>query len=215
MCVCVHAQGLFFFMPCNLVVVFHTQGMWLVSGFPADEPLCCVIQEWSPYHWQFFPVLRTVLQLEEIAASVVQGEAERAEIFICEKAGEDFSDVCKPPTGRSGMGSDSAWWCAVEGQESTAQTEIQEIPFKHRTLLLWAWGNAGAGCLIFGHAQNLTGRNPEQRAVVPPALGRGVGLGDLQRSLPTSSMLWFQLCNMPCILLHIFNVGGKISPSCF
>lgn len=35
------------------------------------------------------------------------------------------------------------------------------------------------------------GCSPEQTAVVKPGLSRGIGLGDLQRSLPTSSALWF------------------------
>lgn len=37
----------------------------------------------------------------------------------------------------------------------------------------------------------------------------------LQRSLPTSSMLWVKWYSMPCILFNIFSVGGKISTSYF
>ena len=55
------------------------------------------------------------------------------------------------------------------------------------TLEQVAW--KGCGVSILGDIQNPAGHG--QPALAKPALSRGVGLGDLQRSLPTSAVLWF------------------------
>lgn len=65
--------------------------------------------------------------------------------------------------------------------------EIQEIQFKHKKKLFYHEGGQtlaqvaqrGCGITILGDIQNSTGQGPEQ----------GIGLNDLQMSLPTSTTL--------------------------
>lgn len=48
---------------------------------------------------------------------------------------------------------------------------------------------AQRGCGVSVHIQNPTARDPRQPALADLAQGRGVGLRDLERSFPTSSIL--------------------------
>lgn len=51
----------------------------------------------------------------------------------------------------------------------------------------------GGGVSILGGIKNVTGNRPEQCALFGPALSRETGLNDLQKSLPTSTILWLSL----------------------
>lgn len=64
------------------------------------------------------------------------------------------------------------------------------------------------GCFILGDTQNLMGCSPKQAALADPALN-SVGLDDLQKSLPTSFVLWIFFCiffhtNIKKILVSYF-----------
>lgn len=84
-----------------------------------------------------------------------------------------------------------------EKMRQQAQTKIQEIPFKHRKKhfycedgqILEEVFQQGCGFSILGDTQSSTGYGLEQPVVADPALSRGLGLHDLQRSFPFSTIL--------------------------
>ena len=78
-----------------------------------------------------------------------------------------------------------------------AQTEAQEVPSEHEEELLPSEGDGaleqaaqgGCGVSFSGDIQDLPGQGPVQPAVGDPCFGRGGGLDDPQRSLPTPTIL--------------------------
>lgn len=52
------------------------------------------------------------------------------------------------------------------------------------------------GVSIPGDIQNLSGHGPGQPALGAPALSKVLGIGDVQRCFPTSTILW--LCDKQC-----------------
>ena len=80
-----------------------------------------------------------------------------------------------------------------------AQTEAQEVPSEHEEEFLHSEGDGaleqaaqgGCGVSFSGDIQHLPGQGPLQPTVGDPASGRGFGLDDPQRSLPTRTILWF------------------------
>ena len=78
-----------------------------------------------------------------------------------------------------------------------AQIEAQEVPSEHEVELLWVWQSTGTGCPE-GLWSLLLWRYSKPAWTWSCAtwsrwicFGSGVGLGDLQRSLPTPTILWF------------------------
>lgn len=78
-----------------------------------------------------------------------------------------------------------------------AQTEIQEILLKHKKKLIYCESDQrveqvtqrGSVVFILGDIQNSAGHGPEQPALADPAFEQGFGSDDLQRCLPTSTIL--------------------------
>lgn len=119
-------------------------------------------------------------------------------------AQRDLIHVYKYLMGEKRIGS----WTLLSGVLQTdrrlwAQTEMEEIPFKHRKNIfcpedcqtLQHVAYRGCGVLIVGDTKNLPGHCPEQRGLVDLALSSGVGLAEVQRCLPTSVFL--QFCDLP------------------
>lgn len=67
----------------------------------------------------------------------------------------------------------------------------------------------GCGVSIPGDSQNLTAHRPGHPAPAHLALSWGLGCNDLQRSLPTSAILWFVFANTPRlpILIRVVTTG--------
>jgi len=68
----------------------------------------------------------------------------------------------------------------------------------------------GCGVSFSGDIQNPPGWGPVQPAVGETALARGLGLDDLQRSLPTPTILW--LCNQRSGDILLLDTNGKPKP---
>lgn len=58
---------------------------------------------------------------------------------------------------------------------------------------------SSCGVSIAGDRQNLSGHGPGHPALAAPALSKVVGIGGLQRCLPTSIILW--LCDKQCRII--------------
>ena len=66
------------------------------------------------------------------------------------------------------------------------------------------------GVFIPGDDQSLSGHGVEQPALAAPALSKVVRIGDLQRCLPTSAILW--LCDKQCgIIRDTVWPGGSLN----
>lgn len=88
------------------------------------------------------------------------------------------------------------WW-AVTGQVAVGKIRNTGSTIKTcgRTPLLWGWPSTGTSCperlwSPSGDTQNQFGCLPVQSAE-ENCVSRGVGVGDLQKSLPISMILWF------------------------
>ena len=90
----------------------------------------------------------------------------------------------------------SAQW---QDKGQRAQTAAEEVPSEHEEELLCFEGDGaleqaaqgGCGVSFSGDIQNSPGHGPVQPALGDPALSGGIGLDDLQRSLPTPNIHWF------------------------
>lgn len=78
-------------------------------------------------------------------------------------------------------------------------SEVQVVPLRHKKNFLYGGGgqtleqvaHKSSGVSALGDSQTLTRYDPEQPAVYDLALGRRVGLDDLQKGLPISTALRF------------------------
>ena len=108
-----------------------------------------------------------------------------------------------------------AFFSGVQWQDKgqRAQTEAEEVPAEDEKELLPSVAEGaleqavqrGCGFSFSGDIQDLTGRGPVQPAVGDPAwTGRGVGLDDPQRSLPTPNILWF--CDLVSLFVNFLSL---------
>ena len=97
------------------------------------------------------------------------------------------------------MGPDSFQWCPVTGQRAmgTNWGTGSSVWTWGRTFSLWEWWSTGTGCpgrwwslLLWRYSRPAWTRS-YAACCRRPCFGRGVGLDDPQRSLPTSTILWF------------------------
>lgn len=92
-----------------------------------------------------------------------------------------------------------------------AQTEIQEIFFKHMEKKITVrvtehWNRDGTVSILAG-IQNPTGQSPGQAAVAETALSRWVGLDHLWRSFPNSTITWFCEWLQPFLTFFLWARG--------
>ena len=88
-------------------------------------------------------------------------------------------------------------WCPVTGPEimSASWKTGSYLWTSEKPFSLWEWRSTGTGCpgrlwsLHPWWCSKAAAHGPGQHAW--GGLSRGIGAGDLQRSLPTSTMLWF------------------------
>ena len=95
-------------------------------------------------------------------------------------------------------GTDSFQWCPVTGQGATGAnwSRGRSSWMWGRTSSLWGWQSTGTGCLgrlwillLWRHSRPAWTRSCAA-CCRWPCFGRGVGLDDPQRSLPTLNILW-------------------------
>jgi len=97
------------------------------------------------------------------------------------------------------MGPDSFQWCPVTGQGAmgTNWSTGSSVWTRRRTSSLWGWWSTGTGCpgrlwsLLLWRCSKPAWMRSCAACARWPCFGRGVGLDDLQRSLPTPNILWF------------------------
>ena len=91
------------------------------------------------------------------------------------------------------MGPGSLWWCPVTGQEAKGKNCNTGSSIWTQETISFLWGWQKTGCP--GRLWSLLRRNsrPDRMFSYVTSCGnlQGVGLGDLQRSLPTPTVLWF------------------------
>jgi len=115
------------------------------------------------------------------------------------------------------MGPNSFQWCPATGQGAmgTNWSTGSSIWTWGRTSSLWRWRSTGTGCP--GRLWNLLlwrySRPSWTRSCAAccrwPWFGRGVGLDDPQRSLPTPTILWF--CdNVALAFSHIHRLSDVV-----
>ena len=100
------------------------------------------------------------------------------------------------------MGPSSFQWCPVTGQGAmgTNWSTGSSIWTWGRTSSLWGWESTGTGCpgrlwsLLLWRYSRPTWMWSSTACCRWPCFGRGVGLHDPQKSLPTPTILWF--CKM-------------------
>ena len=96
------------------------------------------------------------------------------------------------------MGPDSFQWCPVTGQGATGTNWSigSSVWTWGRTYLLWGWRSPGTGCpgrlwsLLLWRYSKPTCMWSCAVCCRWPCFGRGAGLDDSQRSLPTPNILW-------------------------
>ena len=99
------------------------------------------------------------------------------------------------------MGPDSFQWCPVtgEGESDTNWSIGCSVWTWGRISSLWGWRSTGTGCpgrlwgLLLWRYSRPAWTRCSAACCRWPCFGRGVGLDDPQRSLPTPTILWF--CN--------------------
>ena len=114
------------------------------------------------------------------------------------------------------MGPSSFQWCPATGQGAmgTNWGTGSSVWTWGRTSSLWGWRSTGTGCprrlwsLLLWRYSRPTWTRSSPTYCRWPCFGRGVGLDDPQRSLPTPNVLWF--CNV-----NSSSVGLVYSPSMF
>jgi len=97
------------------------------------------------------------------------------------------------------MGPDSFQWCPVTGQGAMgANRSIGSFVWTWgRTSSLWGWRSTGTGCpgrlwsLLLWRYLRPTWTRSCAACCRWPCFGRGVGLDDPQRSLPSPTIPWF------------------------
>jgi len=100
------------------------------------------------------------------------------------------------------MGPNSFQWCPVTGQGAmgTNQSIGSSVWTWGRTTSLWVWWSTGTGCpgtswnLLLWRYSRLAWTRSCAACCRRLWFGRGVGLNDPQRSLPSPTILWF--CNV-------------------
>jgi len=100
--------------------------------------------------------------------------------------------------GRRGWSQDLSSGAQWQDQRQWAQTETQKVLSENEETLFYCEGNralaqvvqGGCGVSVLGDTQKPSGQGPGQQVVL---LSSGVGSDDLQRSLPTSTILWFRV----------------------
>ena len=100
-------------------------------------------------------------------------------------------------------GPDSFQWCPAtgEGAKDTNWGTGSSVWTWGRTSSLWGWRSTGTGCpgrlwsLLLWRYSRPAWTRPCAACCRWPCFGRGVGLDDPQRSLPTPTILWF------CVIL--------------
>ena len=117
------------------------------------------------------------------------------------------------------MGPNSFQWCPVTGQGATGTnwSTGSSIWTWGRPASLWGWRSTGTGCpgrlwslLLWRYARPAWTRSYAACAAWP-CFGRGVGLDDPQRFLPTPTILWFCDSVSFCIAVHsIINSTTRI-----
>ena len=95
------------------------------------------------------------------------------------------------------MGPDFFQWCLVTGQGATNWSIGSSSCTWGRISLLRGWRSTGTGCperlwslLLWRYSKPALTRSCAAYCRWP-CIGRGVGLGDPQRSPPTLTILWF------------------------
>jgi len=83
---------------------------------------------------------------------------------------------------------DKGQWAQTEAEEVPAEDEEELLPSEGDGALAQA-AQGGCGVSFSGDIPDPLGCGPVQPALGDPALVRGVGLGDPQRSLPTPTSL--------------------------
>ena len=90
----------------------------------------------------------------------------------------------------------SFWWCPVTDQRQWPQGETWELLYEHQETLYCEGGwvlaqvaQRGGGVSILGDIQKSSGYGPGQLDLADLAISREVGLGSVQTSLPTSTVL--------------------------
>ena len=109
------------------------------------------------------------------------------------------------------MGPDSFQCCSVTGQGAmgTNLSTGCSVWTWGRTSLLQGWQSTGTGCperlwiLLFWRHSKSTWMKSCAVCSRWPCFSRGVGLDDLQRSLPTPTILWSTISNFFSPLHHI------------
>ena len=110
---------------------------------------------------------------------------------------EMLLNICRVGVRRTGP--DSFRWCAATGQGATGTnwSNASSIWTGARTSSLWGWRSPGPGCpgrlwslLLWRYSRPAWTRSCAA-CCGWPCFGKGVGLDDPQRSLPTPTILWF------------------------
>ena len=105
-------------------------------------------------------------------------------------------NICRVGVRR--MGPDSLQWCPATGQGATGTNWSlgSSVWTWGRTSSLWGWRSPGPGCpgrlwsLLLWRYSRPAWTWSSAACSGWPCFGRGVGLDDPQRSLPTPTMLW-------------------------
>ena len=102
-------------------------------------------------------------------------------------------------------GPDSFQWCPVTGQGAMGTKKHRKFHLNMRKNFvsdraLEQAAQRGCGFSFSGDVQELPGQGPVQPLSRWPCFGRGVGLDDPQKSLPTPNILWFCEFLQPPIL---------------
>ena len=145
----------------------------------------------QPPHWHWGP-LYLPLFLTRAPAASSSGMQEPYSGGGSQKTSQMFISTWK--------GWSRGLFSGVQWQEKgwVAQTQAQEVPSEHQEMLFFTvrvttltWvAQGGCGVSLPGDIQKLMGHSPGWLALGGPAWAGEVGLDDLQRSLPTSALLW-------------------------
>ena len=127
-----------------------------------------------------------------------------------EKAARGPNKCLQISQGIRRMGPDPFQWSPATGQGTTGTnwSTGSSIWTWGRTSSLWGWWSTGTGCpgrlwslLLWRYSKPSRTRTCAACSRWP-CFGRGVGLDDPQRSLPTPTMLWFCEKAVICSPLH-------------